>query len=105
MSRLNTIRLDNNIWVDHLICYNSASMIFKQHCSGNILFLIGFNNQSYINNDKYIGAFHLSDNNLWEFYSSDDSFKIATGNKCLIKAEVKVFKELVSRGIILVTSH
>lgn len=105
MSRFNTIQLNNNVWIDHSICYTNDIVYFSQLYSTNTAIMsIDSGGHTYNSKNEYIGSFRLSDTDLWEFYSSDDSFKITTGNKCLIKAQVKVFKDLVSRGIILVNS-
>lgn len=45
-------------------------------------------------NDNHIGSFYTDKNSLWEFHVGP--FVIKTGNKDLLKAEMKVFKALVS---------
>lgn len=50
--------------------------------------------------DERYGEFSMDENHLW-FYRHPDGHETLTGNKDLLKAEVKVFKELVEAGKIV----
>lgn len=61
---------------------------------GDLLYTVNNNAKMFDANDNHIGSFYTDKNSLWEFHVGP--FVIKTGNKDLLKAEMKVFTALVS---------
>lgn len=111
---LNTIRLDTpdnpdiKLWVEHfMIIENADTSYFEAVDSQKILMQVDHHASATVDG-KCIGHFFMSDGALWDFVFADENGRcdyhsenrIKTPNKDLIKSEVRVFKELVARGLI-----
>ncbi|HET8687944.1 MAG TPA: hypothetical protein VFM18_14995 [Methanosarcina sp.] len=92
MIHLNRFRIGNEIY-DHFICTETDATFLKDRL-GKVLFKVNSDAYMYNGAGDYVGKFRTDENHLWEFHSSDETI-FTTGNKSLIKAEMKVFKNLL----------
>lgn len=100
---LNTIRLPEDIWIEHTINTENDETNFKNVETGQTVMRVDSSAYVY-DSTKCIGSFRTNEENLWDFIClSSNQDSIAIPNKDLIKAEVRVFKELVSRNVLKVS--
>lgn len=94
-SELDYVKVKGVTYV-HYIDIGDDSTTFEVW-NGNLLYKVDSSANVY-SAEVRIGCFRTDNNSLWYFESLDGK-TISTGNKSLLKAEMKVFKELVSREI------
>lgn len=95
LSLLNTPRINGKRY-EHYI-HTGDDSTFLVACASRDTRLFSVTNDARVldHTSHEIGTFHLDNNHLWYFESTTGDFKFESGNKNLIKAEVKLFKKLL----------
>jgi len=99
MTNLNTLRI-NDQWISHDVDTRTDETVFTNE-SGDTIMSVDCHGYAYysVNGGVFpFGKFYLGNNDLWYFKYSNDDVIIQTGNASLIKAEMKVFKQLVQEN-------
>lgn len=95
------------IWYDHSIDTEDDSTVLVRENDKKVIWKIDFRADMYDSEGALVGRFHLDKSNYWE-YTHQDGTVITTGNRDLLKAEMKVFKVLLmgqhelGKGVVIV---
>ena len=96
LSLLNTVRINGKFYKHYIHTGNDSTFLVAANDPDKKLWVVTNDARVLDEHHQEIGRWLLNDKNLYCYESHDGTFTFESGNRSLIKAEVKLFKKFMN---------
>lgn len=91
-----TVVIIDSVVYSHKIDSKTDATFFIKEEENVAMFRVDSSANLFDSNDIAIGRFRMNKDGYWIYTSQDFKVEVFTGNKSLLKAEMKIFKDLLA---------